>query len=243
MDLQKPAYVQSYLFLFRSEMTNNRKWEEQGQFVYFCLSKAVNSQRKTPQCWPRAVTAVTGTPQTFFCSPWPHPQPGNLHHLTQQEQSKLIFTQPWHQVQLALECLQAVYYSQRKLHFQKLVCLLQNPLPAQQSEKFSLSAGVYWPWCKVCSLGFQTVQLPYSKLVAKNGTGILSYFSRTCINIRRTIYSTPTVDFNITLHLSHLHHQGVSNNFCFEQTLSQNLAKQELHFTKKSWKRCSSLCQ
>lgn len=34
---------------------------------------------------------------------------------------KLIFIQPWHQVQPALECLQAVYYSQRKLHYEKLV--------------------------------------------------------------------------------------------------------------------------
>lgn len=44
-------------FLFRSEMTNNRKWEEQGQFVYSCLSKAVNSRRKTPRCWPSTVAA------------------------------------------------------------------------------------------------------------------------------------------------------------------------------------------
>lgn len=44
--------MESCFSLFRSEMANNRNWEEQGQFVYLCPRKAVNSRRKTPQCWP-----------------------------------------------------------------------------------------------------------------------------------------------------------------------------------------------
>lgn len=50
--------MESCFSLFRSEMANNRKWEEQGQFVYLCPSKAVNSRRKTPQCWPSPAAEV-----------------------------------------------------------------------------------------------------------------------------------------------------------------------------------------
>lgn len=50
----KLAYVERNFSLFRSETANNRRWEEQDQFVYFSLSKAVNSKSKTPTCYGQA---------------------------------------------------------------------------------------------------------------------------------------------------------------------------------------------
>lgn len=58
-------------------------------------------------------------------------------------QTNTLHVQRWHEAQPALACLQTFYCPQRKLRYRKLLYLLQNPLPAQQSKNLSLSAGVY----------------------------------------------------------------------------------------------------
>lgn len=128
-------------------------------------------------------------------------------------------------VQPSLECLQASYYPQRKLHYRKLVYLLQNP--AWQSKIVSLSAGDYWLWWTACSLVLQTVWIPYGKPDAKKETGILLCFSRTCINIRTILFAlhlpqTWTLPSFKTPPL----YQAGSNNICFYQVLTKNLEKQ-----------------